>query len=75
MKTEVITPKDKPKFPLLAKEKNSKAILMFVSKNKAMVLVGYDGRPSAIQDNNWSDIDGGNWEILPAGTQVILTQE
>ncbi len=82
MKTELITPTDKQaeiKYPVLARHRSYGFVVMFTAEKQGMVVcdgMNEMGRPvGAYEHNNWVSITDSIWQILPAGTQLILTQE
>ena len=66
----------KPEFPILARHKQYKFVLFFVSENTGIVVVG--GHPQIIGNyrKSWTSVFNTTiWEILPVGTTITLEIE
>ena len=76
-KTTITLPeKNESSFPLYAKEKHQKGIVLFTSENKGTVISKGESMVYEVGDhhNNWeSCFDKKWWKILPKGTVITTT--
>jgi hypothetical protein len=79
MKSELIQPKPaiaKHMFPILARlKRHPSLIVMFMDFQVGTVMREGNGFPLGMHHDKWTSLDEEEtWEILPTGSQVILTQ-
>lgn len=82
MKTELHIPTDEQAeitYPVLAKSRNSTLVVLFTADETGVVVRDLDhDRQYKIghTSDGWISVKNSkNWQILPAGTQLIITQE
>ncbi len=65
------------KFPVLARGKLTNVVVLFDGPESGTVLIvnRYSSNPVGYYSKNWNPVkEDYYWEILPAGTKLVITQ-